>query len=356
MNANDLSLLECLAPSLLSWYAQNKRDLPWRSKTPDPYCVWVSEIMLQQTRVEAVKSYFIRFMEELPNVGALAAVEEDRLMRLWEGLGYYNRARSLQKAARIVMDAHGGRLPRTYEGLLSLPGIGPYTAGAVASIAFGVPVSAVDGNVLRVLSRILADFSDIALPETRENAKLLIDTFLQTLPPDAPGKYNQALMELGAVVCVPNGPPKCGACPAAAFCRGMEQDIMLDLPIKTAKKPRRVEDRTVLLLSRDGKAAVRRRPEKGLLAGLWELPNLPGSLDPDSLNAAVRKIGLEPIHIKPLGTAKHIFTHVEWHMEGFLVTVEEALETGGLAWVDPHARSGHALPSAFKVFLQRWLG
>lgn len=351
---DDLTRLVCLAEALLPWYAKNARELPWRSLHPNPYHVWISEIMLQQTRVEAVKGYFSRFLTALPDPAALAEVTETRLLKLWEGLGYYNRARNLQKTAKILVEQFGGRLPDTYASLLELPGIGSYTAGAIASIAFGLPIPAVDGNVLRVYTRVMADFSDIANPRTKLLVENRLRPVLESLPSGGPGTLNQALMELGATVCVPNGPPACLICPAASFCLGHAQGIAPELPVKTAKKPRRIEPRTVLLLTRDERIAVRQRGPRGLLAGLWELPNCSGHLDEAELIRQARQMGLEPLHIRPLGNTKHIFTHVEWQMTGFQITVEQ---DGGdsLEWIDPAQRdSTYALPSAFRFYLREW--
>ena len=259
---------------LLDWYNTHRRDLPWREST-DPYRVWVSEIMLQQTRVAAVLPYYRRWMEALPDVAALAAVEEDRLMKLWEGLGYYSRARNLQRAAKVVMENHGGRFPDTFEGLRALPGIGDYTAGAVASIAFHRPVPAVDGNVLRITARLAALGEDILSPGGR---RLFTDMVAELVPPDRPGDFNQALMDLGATVCLPNGQPDCGACPLAALCAAHAAGRETDFPVKRKKQTRRREEMTVYLLLREGRIALRRREARGLLAGLWEFPHIPGTL------------------------------------------------------------------------------
>ncbi|HIX64973.1 MAG TPA: A/G-specific adenine glycosylase [Candidatus Anaerotruncus excrementipullorum] len=341
--------LERIVRPLLDWYRQNARDLPWR-RDPTPYRVWVSEIMLQQTRVEAVKGYFARFLAALPTPAALAAAPEGQLLKLWEGLGYYNRARNLQKAARILVERYGGQLPGDYEALLALPGVGRYTAGAVASIAFGLPEPAVDGNVLRVLSRLTADRSDIADPRTRQAAE---QALRRVLPPGEPGSFNQALMELGALVCVPNGPPLCSRCPLAGLCQGRQEGIALDLPVKSSKKPRRVERRTILVVERDQLTAIRRRPARGLLAGMWELPSLEGEADARQAVEAVRGWGLEPLRVEPLGPSKHIFTHVEWQMTGFRVVAAEAGEAPGLVWAAPQQlRETYPLPSAFRYYLE----
>ena len=260
--------LELLPIPLLQWYRENARVLPWRSD-PTPYHVWISEIMLQQTRVAAVLDYYRRFLAELPTVADLAAVEEDRLMKLWQGLGYYNRARNLQKAARQIMEDHGGVFPNTYEAIHALAGIGDYTAGAISSIAFGIPEPAVDGNVLRVTARITGDDGDIMKPDTKARMGAALK---RVMPVEAPGDFNQALMELGATVCLPNGAPLCDQCPTKDFCTARLTERTGELPVKAAKKARRVEERTVFLIFRDGAVALRRRKSRGLLAGLWEYP------------------------------------------------------------------------------------
>ena len=260
-------MLEQLAEPLLSWYDEHARILPWREE-PTAYRVWVSEIMLQQTRVEAVKPYYERFMEALPGIRELAACPEERLLKLWEGLGYYNRARNLKKAAEILVEEYEGVMPKDYEAVLALPGIGSYTAGAVLSIAYEKCYPAVDGNVLRVLSRVTEDDRDIL----KQSVKKSVETALQAvMPQDRPGAFNQALMELGATVCVPNGQARCEECPLKNLCRGHRDGIELEFPKKAAKKPRRVEERTVLVLLRGDDRAIRKRPPKGLLSGLYEL-------------------------------------------------------------------------------------
>ena len=331
---------------LLDWYSTHRRDLPWR-ESADPYRVWVSEIMLQQTRVAAVLPYYRRWMEALPDVAALAAVEEDRLMKLWEGLGYYSRARNLQRAAKVVMENHGGRFPDTFEGLRALPGIGDYTAGAVASIAFHRPVPAVDGNVLRITARLAALGEDILSPGGR---RLFTDMVAELVPPDRPGDFNQALMDLGATVCLPNGQPDCGACPLAALCAAHAAGRETDFPVKRKKQTRRREEMTVYLLLREGRIALRRREARGLLAGLWEFPHIPGTLTEEEAAGPLDRWGLTPLQWRQRITARHIFTHVEWHMTGYLLEVRG---TGAdFTWADPAALETLAVPSAFAKYLE----
>lgn len=329
---------------LLQWYGENARVLPWRS-SPDPYRVLVSETMLQQTRVTAVLAYFERFMEQLPTVEALAAAEEDRLLKLWQGLGYYNRARNLQKAAKQIVSDFGGRFPDTPEALLSLAGVGEYTAGAIASIAFGIPVPAVDGNVLRVIARLIGSDLDIAKPAAKRQFK---DRILAVMPKNSPGDFNQALMELGATVCLPSGAPQCGRCPAQTFCRAHLEERTAELPVRSPKPARRVEERTVYLIFHEGKAALRRRPEKGLLAGLWEYPNEPAGEDP------LAGWGICPRETQRAGSGKHIFTHMEWHMTGQAVTADSDALPPGWVWADRRELGQvYALPSAFRCFEDR---
>lgn len=336
-----------IVPALLDWYDAGHRDLPWRA-LPTPYRVWVSEIMLQQTRVEAVRGYFARWMDALPDIPSLAAADEDVYLKLWEGLGYYSRVRNLHRAAVQVCEQYDGVLPADYDRLLALPGVGEYTAGAVASIGFGIPVPAVDGNVLRAAARLDNDFSPITDAKFKKKTR---ERFAALMPEDRPGDLNQALMELGAVVCLPNGAPRCGDCPVQHLCEGYHRSNAALLPLRTAKKARRVEERTVLLVRYGGLVGLRRRPENGLLAGLWELPSLDGALSPAALREALGGMGWQVERLLSLRPAKHIFTHVEWRMTGCEVTL--AAPTDGLTFVTPSAlRAEYALPSAFRSFLR----
>ena len=338
--------------NLLTWYRSNRRDLPWR-RTSDPYRIWISEIMLQQTRVEAVKPYYARFLEACPTVKELAEIESERLMKLWEGLGYYSRARNLQKAARTVMSEYGGRMPDTYEGLRRLCGIGDYTAGAIASIAYGIRVPAVDGNVLRVLARLCGSYEDIALPATKTAWR---DALAEVVPAAA-GDFTQSLIELGAVVCVPNGEARCAVCPLASRCVAAREHLTDEIPVRSAKKPRRIEKRTVLMIRDGARTALRKRPDTGLLAGLFELPNVLGHLTEDELPAYIRSLGFEPLRIQRLEDAKHIFTHIEWHMIAYDVRITPEFDgyhgSSGMLLVgndDLHAH--YAIPSAFAAYKQ----
>ncbi len=334
--------LERAVIPLLQWYQEHARVLPWRSD-PTPYRVWVSEIMLQQTRVAAVIGYFERFMAALPTIGDLARAEEDQLMKLWQGLGYYNRARNLQKAARQILERHGGEMPADYGAIRALAGIGDYTAGAIASIAFGIPVPAVDGNVLRVLARILGDGRDISRQDTKDAARALL---LQVIPRDCPGQFNQALMELGAMVCLPNGAPLCGQCPVRELCAARLEGRTGQLPVKAPKKGRRVEERTVYLIFHGGRVALRRRGTKGLLAGLWEYPN-----ELTEQGDALAAWGIVPAAQTPAGRGKHIFTHIEWRMEARAVESAGAELPEGWVWAGKRElEQVYAVPNAFQSF------
>ena len=331
---------------LLEWYDGGHRDLPWRAQ-PTPYRVWVSEIMLQQTRVEAVRGYFARWMDALPDVRALAAADEAVYLKLWEGLGYYSRVRNLHRAAIEVCDKYGGELPADYDALRALPGIGDYTAGAVASIAFGLPVPAVDGNVLRVAARLDNDLTPITDTAFKKRTR---ERFAALMPADRPGDLNQSLMELGATVCIPNGAPLCGDCPVQHLCLGYHHGNAAMLPLRAAKKARRVENRTVLLLRHGTLVGIRRRPQSGLLARLWELPALNGHLSPDEVRTQLEARSWQVGKLLSLRPAKHIFTHVEWHMNGYYIELKNLPDE--LTFVSPSAlRAEYALPSAFRAFL-----
>ncbi|MDO4634133.1 MAG: A/G-specific adenine glycosylase [Eubacteriales bacterium] len=335
---------------LLEWFDGHARILPWREEVT-PYRVWVSEIMLQQTRVEAVKPFFQRFTQALPNVEALANCEEDRLLKLWEGLGYYNRVRNMQTAAKTVMQDYDGELPADYQALLSLKGIGSYTAGAVASIAYNLPVPAVDGNVLRVISRLLELYDDIM----KDSVKKAMETRIRRImPEDRPGAFNQALMELGATVCVPNGPARCEECPWQELCQARKHGTISELPVKAAKKKRRIEERTILIISDGDRAAICRRPDHGLLRGMYELPSLEGHLSQDEVLDYLRTQNFSPLHIRTLSEAKHIFSHVEWRMIGYQIRIEEPEEyEEKYLFVEPEeTEKNYPIPAAFSAYVR----
>lgn len=375
--------LQAVEKPLLSWYHSRARILPWR-EDPKPYKVWISEIMLQQTRVEAVKPYFERFMAAFPDVASLAEAQDDHLMKMWEGLGYYNRARNLKAAAIQIMDQFDGCIPSSKEELLTLPGIGSYTAGAISSIAYGVPNPAVDGNVLRVISRLQGDYSDIKKASVKTAMEQEIAA---VMPKDAASSYNQGLIEIGALVCIPGGEPKCSECPLASLCITKKRGLWKEIPVRSAPKPRRMEEKTVFLIEWNEKAAIHKRPPKGLLASLYELPNTEGHLTADEAVWQVKKWICDKMqtgqadqggcaaitaHMKalqvvaePIGVAKHVFSHVQWDMVGYRVKIlcenngntEELLENISenehFFMVDKTAlKEEYSVPSAFGAYIR----
>ena len=330
---------------LLDWYRCNHRDLPWR-RDREPYHVWLSEIMLQQTRVEAVKGYYTRFLEALPTVADLAAADPDALHKLWEGLGYYSRVRNLQKAAQVIMTEYGGVFPRDYAAIRALPGIGDYTAGAICSICFEQPTPAVDGNVLRVIARICEITAPVTDPKVRREVAAQLAA---VYPKGACGAFTQALMELGATVCVPNGQPQCTVCPCGSICRARAHGTFSSLPAKPAKKPRRQEEKTVFLLCCGGEYAVVRRPKTGLLAGLWAFPNVEGLLDVQAALDQASAWGVHPTDVEKQVEKQHIFTHVQWNMRGYYLRC--STKVSAFTWVTrAQLEADIALPTAFRQF------
>ena len=344
--------LKDIPKPLLKWYDNNRRILPWRENAT-PYRVWVSEIMLQQTRVEAVKPYFERFMEALPDIETLALAEEEKLLKLWEGLGYYSRVRNLKKAAMQIMEEYGGVMPSSCEELLNLKGIGSYTAGAIASIAYGKKVPAVDGNVLRVISRITMSEEDILLPAVKKKT----EEELLAIMPARPGDFNQAMMEIGAMVCIPNGAPKCEECPLKDICKAKENNVQSQYPKKGKKKARSVEEKTIMIIRDAGTVALHKRPEKGLLAGMYEFPSLEGHKTAEEVVDWISQKGLKALRVLPLSDATHIFTHKEWHMKAYMIRVDELAEKKESLlkenWIFAEAAQAeekYPLPSAFQAY------
>jgi len=341
---NHSSIFSLLPGALLPWYHLHKRNLPWRQDR-QPYHIWVSEIMLQQTRVEAVKGYYARFLERLPDIASLASCDDDTLLKLWEGLGYYSRVRNLKEAAQQVMDLHQGVFPATHAEVLSLPGIGEYTAGAICSIAYNLPTPAVDGNVLRVCSRLLNDPSPIDLPATKKR----FTAALAAVYPEDAGDFTQALMELGATICGPNCKPDCGHCPCQDFCMGFRNCTAEALPVKSPRKEKRREQRTVFILSCAGQYALEKRPVKGLLAGLWQFPNIAGHPDTAGCLDAVHAMGLQPADLLREVRRTHIFTHIVWDMKGIYLEVADT--SGDFHWfTEDEINTTAALPTAFRLF------
>lgn len=306
---------------LLAWYDENKRDLPWR-KTEDPYHIWVSEVMLQQTQVDTVIPYFERFIERFPTVESLAEADEEEVLKMWEGLGYYSRARNLQTAVREVKETYGGIVPDNEEEISALKGVGPYTAGAILSIAYGKPVPAVDGNVMRVLSRVLLIFDDISKVKTR---KLFEAAVRAMIPDDAASRFNQALMELGAIICTPKS-PGCLLCPVRSECRAFHEGVETELPVKAKKKPPKpVPIAVAVLQNADGHVLISKRSNEGLLANLWEFPNC--ELESDESPKRQLKHFFEQVwgvtvtlH-EQLLQFNHIFSHLKWELDVYRGTL-----------------------------------
>lgn len=339
-----------LTNALLDWYDHEKRILPWR-QDPSPYHVWISEVMLQQTQVATVIPYYHRFLNTLPTIPALAETSTIQLHKLWEGLGYYSRADNLRRTAIRLMDEYQGELPADYKRLLQLPGIGPYTAGAIASIAFGLPYAAVDGNVLRVLSRITASHEPINSTIGKKKLSAIAES---VVPIERPGDFNQALMDLGSSICLAKGVPRCQCCPCHPFCAAYLNDLTDSLPKRTPKKRRRIEKRTIIVLSSADRIWIQQRPPKGLLAGLWEFLNLPGQMTQKDVQIHLKSHSVPVRNVKPFGTTTHLFTHLEWKMTGFYVDVSAPESLNGLSngrWVTVEdLKTTYSLPSALHYF------
>ena len=332
--------------TILAWYDQGHRDLPWR-RTQDPYRIWISEIMLQQTRAETVVSYYERFLARYPTVQDLASAPEEELLKAWEGLGYYSRARSLQKAAKEIVARYGGQLPADLEKLRALPGIGDYTAGAIASIAFGIPAAAVDGNVERVLCRWDAIKDEVGTPAVRRQIAARAQALV---PPDRPGAFANAMMEMGATMCTPKN-PKCLLCPVREGCMGFAQGIAQELPRKAKKKAQRVENRAVLLVFCDNRVLIVKRQEK-LLGGLFVFPDVLEESDPARLCQALEALGIRAAYDEKLGHARHVFTHLIWEMDVHAVVADEMTQVPGGQWVSRQELAALPLPTAVKAARQ----
>jgi len=326
---------------LLEWYLENKRDLPWR-EDKDPYHVWISEIMLQQTRIEAVKKYYLRFMEKIPNIEALSKINEDQLLKLWEGLGYYSRARNLKKAAMKIMTDYNGLFPTTYQDILSLPGIGEYTAGAIRSISFNQKEVAIDGNVMRVYGRVTNQDLDISDQKTKKNIGLEIKKIL----PKKSGDFNQAIMELGETICIPNAMPKCSICPLQNICLAYKYHRELEIPRKVRKKDKKEENLTIFLLVCNDYVALKKRTD-GLLKNMWEFPNIEKFLTIEQAKEYFPK----SLSIQNAITNTHIFTHKKWNMKSYIIKLKE--KSIEYEWVKmKDIEENYAIPTAFKPFLE----
>ena len=339
------TLYEKLPGPLLTWYREHARKLPWRVDQ-DPYHVWLSEVMLQQTRVEAVKDYYIRFLESIPGISQLAQASDDQLTKLWEGLGYYSRVRNLQKAAKIIMENHGGQFPREYAQVRALPGIGDYTAGAICSICFQMPTPAVDGNVLRVLSRLEASFAPIDQPMTK---KCMTEKLKCSYAQGNCGDLTQSLMELGATLCGPNRAPQCHMCPLESLCQAKALQCQEQLPVKSKKQTRKLEEKTVFLLRNEQFLAICKRPATGLLAGLWSYPIIDGHLTVQEALDWVGQAGCQPKELLKTVEKVHVFTHVQWNMQGIYLIC--GARPDAFHWVTDQQLQGEiGLPTAFRQF------
>lgn len=339
-----MKLSKEIVEPLLHWYRENARELPWR-RDVTPYHVWVSEIMLQQTRVEAVVDYYYRFMEALPTIQDLAVIDEEKLLKLWEGLGYYSRVRNLQKTAQLLCRDNDGKLPETYDELITLPGIGPYTAGAISSIAYQKKVAAVDGNVLRVVSRLSLDSSCI----DEERVKKMWKEEIEKVMPTESGMFNQAMMEIGATICIPNGKPLCHACPLSHLCKAYRQNKVLEYPVRKQKRKREGIPMTVFLMLYHDRVAILKREREGLLANFYEFPNVDGTLSQEEAEKYLKEHNIKWIGIQEGPSAKHIFTHKEWHMTSYIVWLQETMESY-LFSTGKELNEVYPIPSAFEKY------
>ena len=330
---------------LLNWYQKNKRDLPWR-KDQNPYHVWISEIMLQQTRIEAVIGYYDRFIKRLPSIQNLAQINDDELLKLWEGLGYYTRARNLKKAAIMIMEEYDGIFPNTFEQIMSLPGIGEYTASAIGSICFSLKEVTIDGNVLRVYMRLQNCYDNVDDLKIRRKVR----NELQKIMPEEAGDFNQALMELGETICLPNGIPKCSECPLKNFCKSYQNDTYLELPIKNKKKDKKEEKYTILLFYYKSQFVLEKRKESGLLQNLWQFPNIQGHLTKKQLENYLKENKIKFLKVKKSVSYTHIFTHKRWNMISYMVELDK--NDYNMNWNDLKTLKEKAIPTAFMPFLK----
>ena len=340
----EIELMKKMRQPIIDWYQKNKRQLPWR-KEKNPYHIWISEIMLQQTRIEAVKQYYERFLNEIPTIQDLAEIEEEKLLKLWEGLGYYNRARNLKKAAQIMQEKYKGQMPKHDKQLVELPGIGEYTAGAISSIAYDEPVPAVDGNVLRVVSRVVGSKKDVLENKTKKE----FTQKLQEIMPKQAGDFNEGLMELGELICIPNGEPLCEKCPLQDICIAKNENLTDVIPVRNQKIKRRKEEKTVFLLEFEGNIAIRKRHKTGLLANMYEFPNTDKKLKKNEIETVLQSWGLAGNQIEKIGIHHHVFSHIEWDMVGYKIQVD-SINTEFI-WVEKHEiLEKYPIPGAFVPF------
>lgn len=331
---------------LLYWYQKNKRELPWR-RDKDPYHVWISEIMLQQTRIEAVISYYQRFMKEIPTISDLASIHEDRLLKLWEGLGYYTRAKNLKKTAMIIQEQYQGEFPNTFKEILSLPGIGEYTASAIGSISFSLKEATVDGNVLRVYMRIHNSYENVDDVKVRKRVR----ENLQTILPHNSGDFNQAMMELGEVICLPNGMPKCEMCPLSKYCKSYHEKTYMKIPVKNKKKKKKLEHYTILLLTYQNQIAIEKRKNKSLLSGLYQFPNIEGHYNISHIKQYLEEHKIKYKNVQKKVKYTHIFTHKKWDMNSYQIEVISKYNLNHYKWVTLEELDRfYSLPTAFQPF------
>ncbi len=343
----EIELMKKMREPIIEWYQENKRELPWR-KEKNPYHIWISEIMLQQTRIEAVKQYYERFLKQIPTIEALAEIEEEKLLKLWEGLGYYNRARNLKKAAQVMQEEYEGKMPKHYKELIKLPGIGEYTAGAISSIAYDEKVPAVDGNVLRVVSRVVGSKKDVLENKTKKE----FTEKLQEIMPKQAGDFNEGLMELGELICIPNGEPLCEKCPLQKMCIAKNKDLTSLIPVRNQKMKRRKEDITVFLLEYEGKVAIRKREEKGLLANMYEFPNITKKMTKKEIPKVLQVWKLESKQIEKIGAHHHVFSHIEWDMVGYKIQLSSMNKE--FEWIEKEEiLEKYPIPGAFIPFRKK---
>lgn len=338
---------EKMNQKLLEWYFDHQRKLPWR-ESQNPYYIWVSEIMLQQTRVDTVIPYFNRFIQRLPNIEELSIIEEDNLLKLWEGLGYYSRVKNMQKCAKVIMEKYAGNMPEDYEELIKLPGIGFYTAGAISSIAFKKCIPAVDGNVLRIMTRLYKDYDDISKESTK---KKYFNLLLQKMDQNFPGEFNQALMDLGAMICIPNGEAKCHKCPLAEYCKAYIHHCVEKLPVKNNKITRKVEEKTVLLFRYKNEIAIVKRPDYGLLASLYEYPTIENKRNEHEILSYLEEKKIPYLKLNTLAESKHLFSHIEWKMIGYEIYLEKKIPT--YQWCSViDVMEKYSIPTAYKKYTE----
>lgn len=336
---------------LLAWYNENKRDLPWR-KGRDPYHIWVSEIMLQQTKVDTVLPYFERFTELFPTIDHLASASEEKVLKAWEGLGYYSRARNLHKGVKEVQSKYQGKVPDSKENILDISGVGPYTAGAILSIAYNKPLPAVDGNVMRVISRIYNLFDDISKGKTRSKIENIVE---QLIPEEIPGDFNQALMELGALICTPKS-PHCLLCPVLELCEGRKEGNEEKLPIKAKKKSPKVIYRISLVIQTEDKVVLVKRPSEGLLANMWELPSIEHTsplFKEEWEENIYNHFRLIPQLQEVWMNVQHTFSHIHWNLQIYELNQYEGKLPDYFTWINKDQLSELAFPKAYQEAIKR---